>query len=152
MGNKKPQPPKTLKNPKTGVKVIGRRGYSEVYLLPVKELKVINPYSYFVSTGDALTKMNVLIDDVKDLLTSLEHLRSQLVGIKGINKWLETEVTDSGDKIVWPEDLMLMNDIKWPPDYKEYKEKYSQGAITFKVKNPKVKVEDSQEVQKEENS
>lgn len=130
---------------KDGVKVIGRRGYSDVYVLPVKELKKIDPFSYFVTTGDALVKMGVLIDDVKTLLTSLEYLRSQLIGVKGTNKWLETEVTDSGDKIMWPEDLMLMNDDKWPLDCREYKDKYSQGAIVFKIKNPKIKADVKEE-------
>lgn len=126
---------------KETIKVVGRRGYSDVYILPVKDLKKIDPISYFITTGDALTKMGVLINDVKELLSTLEYLRSQLIGIKGSNKWLETEITDGGDKIQWPEDLMLLNNDKWPLDCREYKTKYSQGSVIFKIKNPKVNKE-----------
>lgn len=53
-------------------------------------LKPINPKDYFLTTGEAIQKIDILINDINSLLKSAKKFKKNLVKAKASSKYLET--------------------------------------------------------------
>lgn len=68
-----------------------------VYLLILDEwLKTIDPKDYYLTSGEAIRKMEALIADMQDQLKSAKELYQLLVDTRGRDKFLETEADKMG--------------------------------------------------------
>lgn len=62
----------------------------KAWILKIDEFKKINPRDYFVTTGEALTKTEVLLNDLKELTVDIKKLQKELVKTKADSDYLET--------------------------------------------------------------
>jgi len=62
----------------------------KAFILHIDEYKKINPRDYFITTGEATVKIEVLLEDVKDLLKELKKLQKEMVRTKDESDYLET--------------------------------------------------------------
>lgn len=53
-------------------------------------LNSIEPEKYFITTGEAIQKIDILIEDINKLLKSAKKFRKSLIKAKGSSKYLET--------------------------------------------------------------
>lgn len=53
-------------------------------------LKAIDPERYFVTTGEAIQKMDAMIKDANDFLKAAKKLRKKMLKAKSSSKYLET--------------------------------------------------------------
>jgi hypothetical protein len=60
----------------------------------IDDLKTICPRDYFVTTGEAIVKIDYMIGQVKKLLVDAKKLRKNMVKSKSTSKYLETSWED----------------------------------------------------------
>lgn len=68
----------------------GKKQSKKVFIVPIKEYEPINPHEYFITTGEATTKIDVLIDDLTEQLKEMKKLKKLLIKTKGESDYLET--------------------------------------------------------------
>ena len=71
----------------------------KVWVVPIDQYVCIDPKQYFITTGEATVKIDVVINDVSELLKSLKKLKKQLEKVKDDADYLET-AWDNGDLVV----------------------------------------------------
>lgn len=54
--------------------------------------KELNPKKYFLTSGDAVSKTEKLIEDIQGMLSNIKGLHHDLLELRGENKFLETEI------------------------------------------------------------
>lgn len=62
----------------------------KIWQMSFDDYKVIDPKSYFVTTGEATVKIDVLIEDIQDLLKNVRSLKKKFAKIKDESDYLET--------------------------------------------------------------
>ncbi|MBD3407280.1 MAG: hypothetical protein GF411_14275 [Candidatus Lokiarchaeota archaeon] len=62
----------------------------KVWEVPIDQYKAIDPRQYFVTTGEAIIKIDQLIGDLKNLQSNIKKLRTRLLKAKSESKYLET--------------------------------------------------------------
>ena len=67
----------------------------KAFLLDLSDLKSIIPKDYFVTTGEAIVKLDYMINDIQTLLKESRKLKKKLERSKGDSKWLETTWEDN---------------------------------------------------------
>lgn len=66
----------------------------KTFVVPIEEYKTIDPKYYFVTTGEATTKVKVLLNDINELAREVRKLQRQLEKTKGDSDYLETAWED----------------------------------------------------------
>jgi hypothetical protein len=69
------------------------------WIVPIDEYHEIVFRSYFITTGEATTKIDVLIEDLNEALKEAKKLKKELIKTKGECDYLET-CWEDGDLIV----------------------------------------------------
>lgn len=68
-----------------------QKGQSKkIWTVPIDEYRKIDPKEYFVTTGEATVKIDILLEDIKELSNELRKLKRQLIKTKGDSDYLET--------------------------------------------------------------
>lgn len=62
----------------------------KIWTVPIDEYQKIDPKEYFVTTGEATVKIDILLADIKELSNELRKLKRQLIKTKGDSDYLET--------------------------------------------------------------
>ena len=62
----------------------------KAWILEIEEYKKIDPRYYFITTGEAIVKVDVLLDDLKELTKEVKKLKKECEKIKGDSDYLET--------------------------------------------------------------
>jgi len=68
----------------------GSHQSKKTFIFPVDKLPSIIPKEYYITTGEAIVKMDYLIKQTEKLLNELYNVREKLNKTKGKAKWLET--------------------------------------------------------------
>lgn len=84
--------------------------HAQKYLIDLPAVGSINPKQYYTTSGEAICKMDVLLQDTKDFLVRLKSLREEMVSLRGGSKWLQVTVN---------EDSQVICEIKNPKVAKE---------------------------------
>ena len=66
----------------------------KVWEIPIEELNVVVPKDYYVTTGEAVKKLDVLIEDTQELLKQAKRLKKKMLQSKGESVYLETSWVD----------------------------------------------------------
>lgn len=53
-------------------------------------LKTIDPERYFITTGEAIHKMDIMIKDANDFIKAAKKLKKSMIKAKASSKYLET--------------------------------------------------------------
>lgn len=72
----------------------------KTFLFPVDDIRTIVPKDYFITTGEAIIKLDVLIGDLQETLKKAKSFKKKLIKTKGSSKWLETGWDGSGNLLV----------------------------------------------------
>lgn len=75
--------------PMLGDKPVGSQN-KKAWIVPIDNFKPIIPRDYFVTTGEAIVKVDMLIEHTQALLHNLNAFRKSLVSTKNDAKYLET--------------------------------------------------------------
>lgn len=68
-----------------------KQGQSKkAWIIEIDKYKKIDPREYFVTTGEATVKIEVLLDDLKDLTKEMKNLQKELTKTKDESDYLET--------------------------------------------------------------
>lgn len=62
----------------------------KAWVLKIDEFKKIDPKDYFITTGEALVKTEVLLNDLRDLTKDIKKLQREMVKTKADSDYLET--------------------------------------------------------------
>jgi hypothetical protein len=62
----------------------------KAFILDIDSYKKIDPREYFITTGEATVKIEVLLNDIKDLTKELKNLQKELIRTKDESDYLET--------------------------------------------------------------
>lgn len=62
----------------------------KAWVIPIDEYAQIDPKKYFITTGEAIVKINVLLDDLRQLSKDINKLKKLLVKTKDESDYLET--------------------------------------------------------------
>ena len=89
----------------------------KTWQVPIDDLDGINPKDYFITTGEAVTKTDQLINDLSELLKNVRKLKKNLLKSRAESKYLETSWVN-GRLIVKRKDPRR----KTPPMAKDAKE------------------------------
>ena len=60
----------------------------------IDEYKGVNPRDFFITTGEAIVKLDHTIKCTRNLLESLKKLRAKMIKSKSTSKYLETSWDD----------------------------------------------------------
>jgi hypothetical protein len=71
----------------------------KVFLVPIEDYSSIDPKAYFVTTGEATVKIDVLIEDLQNMVRHAKNLKKELIKTKGESDYLET-CWEDGDLLV----------------------------------------------------
>lgn len=83
----------------------------KVFLVPIKDYSSIDPKSYFVTTGEATVKIDVLIEDLQNMVKHAKNLKKIFVKTKGESDYLETRWED-GDLLVMKKEKRIRAPFK----------------------------------------
>ena len=71
--------------------IIKRLSQNErIFIVPIDKYKTICPKDYFITTGEATIKIDVVIKDLKQLLKEMIELKKLFIKTKGESSFLET--------------------------------------------------------------
>lgn len=76
----------------------------KTFVLDLSDLQDIVPENYFVTTGEAIVKLDHMVSEIKELLRKTRSLRKKLVKTKGDSNWLETHWEGAGKLLVKKKD------------------------------------------------
>jgi hypothetical protein len=62
----------------------------KTWRVPIDELPVVDPKSFFITTGEAVVKTDYMIEQIQNLLKEVRALRKKLLKSKEESKYLET--------------------------------------------------------------
>ena len=62
----------------------------KVWVVPIDKYKKVDPRDYFITTGEAIVKIDVLLKDLKELTKNICKLKKSLIDAKGDSDYLET--------------------------------------------------------------
>ena len=62
----------------------------KAWIIPIDEYLAVDPKYYFITTGEATLKIDVLIDDLHTALKQAKKLKKVLINTKGESDYLET--------------------------------------------------------------
>ena len=62
----------------------------KAWIVPIDEYKKMDPKYYFITTGEAIVKINVLLKDLKESMKQMQNLKKIFVKTKGDSDYLET--------------------------------------------------------------
>lgn len=71
----------------------------KTWRVPIDDLQAVDPKQYFITTGEAITKMDYIIKQIQSLMEEARKLRKRMLKSKGDSKYLETS-WENGSLIV----------------------------------------------------
>lgn len=76
----------------------------KTFILDISHLQEIIPENYFVTTGEAIAKLEYMMEQIKGLSKECKKLKKKLEKTKGDSQWLETHWEGSGVLLVKKKD------------------------------------------------
>lgn len=70
------------------------------FLFPIEEFREIIPRDYFVTTGEGIIKLDVMISDLKENLEIAKKYRKKILISKDDAQWMETSWDGKGNLIL----------------------------------------------------